>query len=261
MPNLMNVVIGTVISLPISIVLLVWMLHYKKDRKFPRWSVVIMLVGGAVSAGFAMLAGMGIQQLARLIGGQAVDGVSALTAETTAQGAVGMQVFNAAFGAFVIAALCEEVFKFLAMVLASKRRGTIRNLFDAVLCGAIVGLGFEILEDIIYAVDAVSVVATVVRALTPFHFLFGALMGYFYGKAKMTGKKGYYVPALLIPILVHGLYDFGNALMPMNDLLFGLFLLLTLVMDAFTIVMIVRIHKWSKSEQMLAPTEFYQKAK
>ena len=36
MSNILLTVIGVAISLPISIVLIVWMLHYKKSRRFPK---------------------------------------------------------------------------------------------------------------------------------------------------------------------------------------------------------------------------------
>ena len=38
MPSFLYTLIGVAISLPISIALLAWMLHYKKDRKFLRES-------------------------------------------------------------------------------------------------------------------------------------------------------------------------------------------------------------------------------
>ena len=83
-------------------------------------------------------------------------------------------------------------------------------------------------------------------------------MGLFYGEARATGKKGFYVLAILVPFAAHGLYDFAQDLINISDLTFVLFFVSILAMLALTIVMMVKIHKWSKSEKMLAPLNLYQ---
>jgi len=52
----------------------------------------------------------------------------------------------------------------------------------------------------------------IVRALTavPAHAFFGITMGYYFGIAHMYTeiRKAYLLKAILIPILLHGIYDF-----------------------------------------------------
>ena len=54
---------------------------------------------------------------------------------------------------------------------------------------------------------AISGDTTLLRAFLPGHILFQFLMGYYYGKARVTGKVKYHVLSLLVPILVHTLFD------------------------------------------------------
>ena len=50
----------------------------------------------------------------------------------------------------------------------------------------IVGIGFQIVEDVLYARSEANIVTTLIRALTPFHFTFGALLR----QGKGNGEKG-----------------------------------------------------------------------
>ena len=77
----------------------------------------------------------------------------------------------------------------------------------------IVGIGFQIVEDVPYAHSEANTVTAFIRAWTPFYFTFGD----YYGKAKATGKKGYDVLAFVVPFLVHGLYDFMQDLISVTD--------------------------------------------
>lgn len=76
----------------------------------------------------------------------------------------------------------------------------------------IVGIGFQIVEDVLYAHSEANIVTALIRALTPFHFTFGLLR-----QGKGNGKKGYYVLAFVVPFLVHGLYDFMQDLISVTD--------------------------------------------
>lgn len=253
MPSFLYTLIGVAISLPISIALLAWMLHYKKDRKYPKGAFWLLLLAGALCCVPPIIAGL----LLDVLGG-GIPGI--LMGHRLAEGEKipdHIRIANAAISAFFLAALFEEILKFLGLSIVSKRKNTVMDRFDAVLCGAIVGIGFQILEDALYVDPSGSMITTLLRALTPFHFTFGAIMGYFYGEAKATGKKSYYVLAVFVPFLVHGLYDFVEMLKDYNELFFLLFILSMVAMTALTIAMMVKIHKWSKSEKMRAPLNLY----
>lgn len=254
MPSFVFMLIGIAISLPISIALIAWMLHYKKERKFPKGALWILLGAGAAACVPPLIAGFLINDLGGGIPNMLMGGGAPEEAE---QLPGGIRIASAAISAFLLAALLEEVMKFIGLKLASKRRNTVLNRFDAVLCGAIVGIGFQILEDALYVDPSGSMLTVVIRALTPFHFTFGAMMGWFWGEAKETGKKSSYVLAIFVPFLAHGLFDFAQEPNAFNVITFVFFILSLIVMTVITIVLMVKINKWSKSEKMLAPLNLY----
>ena len=43
----------------------------------------------------------------------------------------------------------------------------------------------------------------ILRALSPAHFVFGVIMGYFWGKYLVSGKKRYRLLSLAVPVLYH----------------------------------------------------------
>ncbi|MBQ5443108.1 MAG: dihydrodipicolinate synthase family protein [Oscillospiraceae bacterium] len=61
------------------------------------------------------------------------------------------------------------------MRLCLRKPGVMNTRMDALVCGAIVGLAFQVLEDLSYASG--NVVTAIFRAITPFHFTFGVIMG------------------------------------------------------------------------------------
>lgn len=121
---------------------------------------------------------------------------------------------------------------------------------DAVVCGAIVGLAFQVVEDIIYAGN---ITTALLRAITPFHFVFGAVMGYYYGKSLVTGNKMDGVRALLIPILIHGLYDFSIQCLSINDFYTIFTLIMVMLILMLTIYMIIKLRKWSREGALAEP--------
>ena len=122
---------------------------------------------------------------------------------------VGGPITQALILAFVVAAACEESFKFLVLHRYCARCPEFDEPMDAVVYGAVASLGFATLENILYVVEGGLWVA-VTRAVTavPAHACFGAVMGYYYAQARFgsSGERSL-VPVLAVPILLHGLYD------------------------------------------------------
>ncbi|MBR4509611.1 MAG: PrsW family intramembrane metalloprotease, partial [Ruminococcus sp.] len=88
--------------------------------------------------------------------------------------------------------------------------------YDAVVYAVSVSLGFAALENILYVFDG-GFSTAILRALTsvPGHTLFAVFMGYHYGIAKKafcSKKVGLTIVSfcisLILPILIHGFYDF-----------------------------------------------------
>lgn len=245
--------IAQLVSFPISVILFIWMLRIKKDDPFPKGSVVKMLLTGAlctfaatvltVSLGLLVtLVRIGPASLATVLSNPEGEEAAGILARM--QSLSGAPTLRRAFvNAFFTAALVEETLKYLAMRLCLRKPGTIKTRMDAVVCAAIVGLAFQVIEDFTYAGN---VATALFRAATPFHFVFGAIMGYYYGQYLATGRKGDRVKALLIPILVHGLYDFSIQCLQVDDIYFVFTLIIMVLMLILTVYVIVKIRKWNR---------------
>ena len=119
--------------------------------------------------------------------------------------------------AFISAGLPEEITKFLMILLTLlifRRR--IRNVYEYILIGAAVGFGFTLLEEFLYGSAAgITAIARLITVAS--HMVFGIIMAKHLGTAKYNRIKGSgsvtgeYALALLVPILLHTLYDAGTA--------------------------------------------------
>jgi len=112
--------------------------------------------------------------------------------------------------AFLAAAIPEEVFKFLVLERYAARHAAFDEPMDGMVYGVAASLGFATLENVLYVADGGLPVA-ILRALTavPSHAFDGAIMGYFLARARLGGGgRGDVWKALLVPIVLHGLYDF-----------------------------------------------------
>ena len=114
--------------------------------------------------------------------------------------------------AFLAAGLTEELAKFLMIVASFKLfRNTVRNVYEYMLIGAAVGFGFTLPEEALYGSDLISFLLRM--DFIAGHLVFGIVMTYYLGMAahkKVTNQGSSskeYLFALLIPILMHTLYD------------------------------------------------------
>ena len=256
--------IAQLISFPISVILFIWMLRIKKDDPFPKGSVAKMLLTGALCTFGAtiltVLLGLlvaliriGPTDLASVVSNPQSQEMTSLVERIRSLGGK-PTLLHAFVSSFLTAALVEEWLKFLAVRICLKKPGTVKTRLDAVVCAAIVGLAFQVIEDFSYAGD---VVTALFRAVTPFHFVFGVIMGYYYGQYLTTGEKSSRVKALLIPILVHGLYDFSINCLQVDDRFIIFTLIVLVLMLALTIYIIIKLRKWSRegtlAEQISVP--------
>lgn len=112
---------------------------------------------------------------------------------------------------FLTAALLEEFFKWFILMFAIYKHIAFDEPYDGIVYGAAVSLGFATMENTLYLI-ANGVEHALTRAILPVssHALFGVIMGFYIGKAKFsTGKRKWFiVVALVVPILLHGMYDF-----------------------------------------------------
>ena len=114
------------------------------------------------------------------------------------------------YEAFVLASIPEEVCKFAVILWYARRNSAFDEPMDGLVYGVAASLGFATLENILYVSQGGLGVA-MLRAVTsiPAHATFGAIMGYYVGQAHFShGRgRGLLLKALLIPILLHGVYD------------------------------------------------------
>ena len=121
---------------------------------------------------------------------------------------------------FIVVAVSEEGFKYLLMRMRTWKSPHFNCRFDGVVYAVFISLGFALWENISYVLTYGFAVA-VARALTavPGHACFGVFMGTWYGLAKRYELAG--MPeeskrakrmALLVPVLLHGAYDFIAAI-------------------------------------------------
>ena len=128
------------------------------------------------------------------------------------EGSFGYALVNA----FALAAFWEEIVKYLALRLGSWKQPSFNYRFDGVVYGVSAAVGFAIYENIYY-VAAFGLRTAIARAFlaVPLHAFCGVFMGVFYAYSKKADILGRYaarryftILALVVPMLIHGIYDF-----------------------------------------------------
>lgn len=117
---------------------------------------------------------------------------------------------------FVFVAGSEELGKFVVMKLRTWNSVEFNYTFDAVVYAVAASMGFAALENVLYVFTGGMGVA-LMRALTsiPGHAVFGVFMGLHYGLARRAAAYGDEKTAnrelrlaFIVPVLLHGFYDF-----------------------------------------------------
>ena len=117
---------------------------------------------------------------------------------------------------FIVVAGSEEGMKYLFTKWGSWKDRAFNYRFDGIIYAVSVALGFAVFENILYVTEY-GFQTALVRAVTavPGHTVFGLFMGYFYGNAKLceasgntAGMKNRLKMAILVPLILHGIYDF-----------------------------------------------------
>lgn len=118
---------------------------------------------------------------------------------------------------FLVVGGAEEGSKYWLLKRRTWNLGEFNCYYDAIVYAVFISLGFALWENISY-VARFGLGTAMVRAVTavPGHASFGVFMGAMYGRAKAHSLAGdeqqsllYQRLALLIPVLLHGFYDFA----------------------------------------------------
>lgn len=121
---------------------------------------------------------------------------------------------------FIGVALIEESAKWLFVCLFAYNHREFNHAYDGIVYAVFVSLGFACIENLLYVFNPLNpepLTVALHRSISavPGHVCFGILMGYYLGRAKSASKNQNkrlvrinLIKSLLIPIIVHGVYDY-----------------------------------------------------
>lgn len=164
-------------------------------------------------------------------------------------GIVGLTLFY-----FLIVGPIEETVKWLAVRVYAYRTDSFRTVVDGVVYGAMAGVGFAAIENLIYIItfsveatptgfliqeEEAIAVATQRAFVGPGHVIFSAWAGFYLGLAKFNqGKRGpIVVKGLLIAAFIHALY---NTLVTTIPLTLGTLIAFIVVFHGFWFALLYR---------------------
>ncbi|MBQ3307969.1 MAG: PrsW family intramembrane metalloprotease [Bacilli bacterium] len=139
--------------------------------------------------------------------------------------------------AFIGVALVEEVSKWIIVYLMGYHSKEFDELYDGLVYSIFVSLGFAFVENILYVVMTSSISTALLRAVSavPSHACDAVFMGYYISLAKQyslvnkrDGEKKNLRLSILIPTLLHGVYDY--CLMSNYDVLVGIFVVFVIIL-------------------------------
>ena len=211
----MNAIVTTVLAVIPAIILCFYI--YKSDtlEKEPMWLLLSLFIFGVISTVPAVF-------LERLY-----QTVFPINEEDL------VSIF---FYSFIGIALIEEGYKALFTYLIVYRNKNFDHIFDGIVYAVFMSLGFATLENILY-LFRYGIDLALSRGLVsvPAHAFYAVSFGFFLGKAKEAsvhrkrGKAfGFLVLSLLVPVILHGVFDFlllsGNQTLYTAFLIFVVFL-------------------------------------
>lgn len=215
--------------LPAGFFIYLWYLR-NRDRTIPAWSIALAFVTGM----FLVIPAFQIEDIAERLW----QIISPSTAHFFAGPVLPLQgwvdVLLPAIGTFVVVATVEEGLRYIVMRVWLKYSALVDQVFDGLLLGLAVGLGFATLENTLYFLGLFRegsydtlVFVFFLRFLisTLAHVSFAGLMGTLVtqGYFDFFRSRQYYVLAFFIPWFLHGLYDL---LLGIN---FGLYAVILLI--------------------------------
>ena len=112
---------------------------------------------------------------------------------------------------FFFVAFFEELTKWFMVYKISFKHKDFDQMYDIILYSVFVSLGFSFLENLIYIAPAINgLTLAIFRSLTaiPAHVSFGVFIGYYLSFYKKNNNKKYLYLSIIVPIILHGFYDF-----------------------------------------------------
>lgn len=118
---------------------------------------------------------------------------------------------------FIVAGMTEEGLKAFILIPNLLKERYFNEELDGIIYSVFLSLGFATLENLLYILKedkSTMIEVGLIRAIisVPAHMLFAITMGYYISKYKFSTdkfkKREYLILSVLIPILIHGVFDF-----------------------------------------------------
>lgn len=123
--------------------------------------------------------------------------------------------FDAFADAFLLAAIPEELAKFIMLWFLLRKNPFFDEKFDGIVYAVFIGMGFAGIENVMYLFggleDGSWIGTGIARALVsiPGHFMFAVFMGYYYSINYFNIDRSIKTKSmiLVVPIIAHGVFD------------------------------------------------------
>ena len=163
-----------------------------------------------------------------------------------------LDMIGLAIYSFIDVALIEELSKWLMAHIFVRNNSNYNYMYDGIIYFSYVSLGFATIENILY-IASTGLTAALVRAVTtvPSHVFFAMTAGYYYTLAtKEKNNKAlrsrYFILSIVMPVLLHGFFDF--CLLTKNYLFLLIFLVFVV---SLYIVSIGNARKVEKNDRLI----------
>ena len=139
---------------------------------------------------------------------------------------------------FLGPAWCEELLKFIILYFIVLKRNEFNERMDGIGYGVAVSLGFATLENYEYVfilaekweIEPYTMAILRSYSAVPMHGLLGCVMGFYFGMYSFTANKKYLILCVLIPFVIHGLYNFLSY--PYHFMILGILVIYTIVLHS-----------------------------
>lgn len=227
----------TVATLPVFLILLY---IYQKDKNKEPTKLLLKLFGcGILTCFIVLIISTLLNPIFPFMGKEPTD----------------MNFLEVLIYSFVIVALLEESCKWVMVYNVGYKNSHFDEIYDIMVYSVFVSLGFAFFENLLYVLLNDSLLVGVFRGVLaiPGHACDAIFMGYYLSLAKIYSKKGNkslekknIVLSILIPTILHGIYDFC---------LFADIVLLVLVFFVFIVflytISIKKLKKVAESTEQL----------
>ena len=199
---------------------------YKKDviEKEPKKLLLILLIFGFLASGIALF----------------FEDVNMNIISDFSKDTLLYNILNS----FFVIALCEELSKWFFTYYFCWKNKAFDYVYDGIVYAVFVAIGFATIENILAAVSAnMDFISIILRGVltVPLHVFMGVISGYCLGISKKYKSRGWTkkmkIPLLLsivLPILIHGLFDYLIYLSTKNAIVLSILLIIFLYYFCFS---------------------------